>query len=207
MVVMAEAVMRQSDEQIVDAVCGGDTEAFRFLVGRHQDTVYGMLLRLVSDSECARDLAQETFVRAYRSLGGFRGDSRFSTWLVQIAIHAARDHQRSKGRSKVISLSELEERRNPEAAIRETRSAFDPMLQLEERELSQRLQEGLKRLPEGYREVFVMRHMEEMSYEDISTLTGNSVGSLKVRSHRARKLLREYLRDDPKPGSRSVSSS
>ena len=199
--------MTRSDEQIVDEVRAGDTEAFRFLVERHQNTVYGILLRLVSDPDVAEELAQETFVRAYRSLGSFRGDARFSTWLVQIAVHAARDRQRSRNRSKIISLSELEDRRNPAAQIEETRSAFDPTLDLDEHELSRRLQEGLRTLPSAYREVFVMRHLQELDYEEIASLTGDSVGSLKVRTHRARKLLREYLREDPAAGSRRRSRS
>jgi len=193
--------MTRSDEQIVESVRAGDTEAFRYLVERHQNMVYGMLLRLVNDPDSAEELAQETFVRAYRSLSSFRGDARFSTWLVQIAIHAARDRQRGKKRRKIVSLSELEERRGQEAKLEETRSAFDPLAELSESEFNTRLQKGLERLPEDYREVFVLRHLEELGYEQIAALTKSSVGSLKVRSHRARKLLREFLRERPDPRS------
>ncbi len=193
--------MTRSDEQIVESVRGGDTEAFRHLVERHQNTVYGMLLRLVNDPDSAEELAQETFVRAYRSLSGFRGEARFSTWLVQIALHAARDRQRSKERTKIISLNELEERRGHEAKLEETRSAFDPLAELSESEFNARLQKGLESLPADYREVFVLRHLEELGYEQIAALTKSSVGSLKVRSHRARKLLREFLRERPTPRS------
>jgi len=199
--------MTRSDEEIVDQVRTGDTEAFRELVERHQNTVYAMLLRLMKDPDCAEELAQETFVRAYRSLHAFRGDARFSTWLIQIAVHAARDRRRRKERSKIVSLSELEERRGHEATLQETRSAFDPSAELSERELTQRLQAGLESLPEAYREVFVLRTLEDLDYEQIAALTSDSVGSLKVRMHRARKLLREFLREDPNPGSRRARRS
>jgi len=181
------------DTVIINAVLGGDTEAFRHLVDRHRDTVYAILLRLASDPEVAEELAQETFVRAWRSLDGFRGDARFGTWLVQIALHAARDHHRGRKRAKVVSLEELQEKSGDAARLEEPRRSFDPTSDLDARELRERLEDGIRALPPAYREVFVLRHLEEMPYEEIASITGSSVGSLKVRSHRARKLLREYL--------------
>ena len=192
---MPDEEIVQDDAIIVEAVQDGDTEAFRHLVDRHRNTIYRILLRLVSDPHQAEELAQETFIRAWRALDSFRGDARFSTWLIQIAVHAARDHHRSKGRSKLVSLDELQEQNSSRAQIEEHRSAFDPSSRLAERELGERLKKGIDLLPASYREVFVLRHLEEIPYEEIAAATGSSVGSLKVRSHRARRMLREYLRD------------
>jgi RNA polymerase sigma-70 factor (ECF subfamily) len=186
-----QALPPDEDGPVVRAVLEGDTEAFRTLVERHRTRVYGLLRRLVGDPDVGEELAQETFVRAYRGLGGFRAEARFGTWLLQIAVHAARDHLRATRRALILPLEELAE--SDPAALAETHGTFDPLAALEERELAERLEGALTRLPAEYREVFVLKHVEEMPYEEISALTGASVGTLKVRAHRARKLLRDHL--------------
>ncbi len=182
-----------SDETIVRAVRNGRTEAFAGLVDRHKDSIYGTLMRLTGDPQVAEELAQETFVRAYQNLGGFRGESRFGTWVTRIAINLARDRVRERSRNKTVSLEAVLEQ-NPDApAFTEQGSCSDPLSELEERDTLARFEMALQELPSSYRETFVLHHVEDMSYEDIAALTGDSVGSLKVRAHRARKLLRERL--------------
>ena len=100
----------------------------------------------------------------------------------------------------MVSLDELADQSDPAAQIAETRSSYDPLLDINERELGERLSAALAGLASSYREVFVLRHLEEMSYEEISQVTGDTVGSLKVRNHRARKLLREAM-SEPAHGS------
>jgi len=186
------------DLAIVQLVLGGDREAFRTLVERHQGMVLGVVTRLAGDRDSAEELAQETFVRAYQGLASFRGEARFSTWLVQIALHVARNHLKRKRRNaKVVSLDELQERDAMDSRwLRETRRSFSADGGVENQELAVRLGRAMDQLPHSYREVFVLKHVQEMSYEEIARITGDSVGSLKVRAHRARSILREALSDE-----------
>lgn len=185
--------MTESDEAIVRAVRAGDTEAFARLIDRHEERVFAVLVRLTGDRQAAEELAHETFVRAYRGLGHFRGDASVGTWLVQIAIHLARDRVRERSRSKSVSLDALLEREADAPVFAETRPQYDPLSGLSERETAERVEAALQELPPSYREAFVLFHLQEMPYEAIAETTGDSVGSLKVRVHRARKLLKEKL--------------
>jgi len=188
--------MIDQDEQIVRAVQAGRTEAFAGLVSRHKDRVYAILLRLVRDPDTAEELAQEAFVRAWRGIGGFQGQALFGTWLVQIAIHLARDRMRERRRSRTVSLDELLEKSADDSVLVDTRSRHDPLSEVSDNDMMKRLEAALGGLPPSYREVFVLHHIEDVPYEEIASLTGDSVGSLKVRAHRARKLLREAISPD-----------
>lgn len=183
------------DETIVRAVQDGQTDSFAQLVDRHKDSVYGILVRLTGDPDAADELAHETFVRAYRGLANFRGEARFGTWLIQIAVHLARDRirERRRQRGRVVSLDQLLERDNDSPFLAEDRPQYDPLAEVSERDLLRRFERALEDLPPSYREVFLLHHMQGLSYEDIAGMTGDSVGSLKVRTHRARKLLKEML--------------
>ena len=188
--------MIDQDERIVRAVQAGQTEAFAELVGRHKDKVYAILLRLVRDQDAAEELAQEAFIRAWRGIGGFQGQALFGTWLVQIAIHLARDRMRERRRSQTVSLDELLEHSVDDSVLADTRSRRDQLSEVSDNDMMKRLETALGGLPPGYREVFVLHHIEEVPYEEIASMTGDSVGSLKVRAHRARKLLREAISPD-----------
>jgi len=198
--------MQQEDARLVEAVRAGDREAFRILVERHQNKVYGVLRRLTNDPDRAEELAQEAFMRAYQGIDGFRGDSQFGTWMVQIAVYVARDLYRHQKRAQVISLEEYQETSGQAAELRETRSGSDPFENLSERELVARLERALKDVPRAYREVFTLRVIEGFDYEEIAEITGNSVGSLKVRLHRTRIRLKQLL-EEGLPGQESQKTS
>jgi RNA polymerase sigma-70 factor (ECF subfamily) len=188
--------MTEKDDAIVRAVQTGRTEAFAELVTRHKDKVYAILLRLVRDPDAAEELAQETFVRAWRGLGGFRGESLFGTWLVQIAIHLARDRMRERRRNRTVSLDELLEKSADDSVLMDIRSGRDALSEISDRDMIRRLEAALDDLPAAYREVFVLHHIEDVPYEEIASMTGDSVGSLKVRAHRARRLLKDAISPD-----------
>jgi len=183
----------ENDEAIVCAVQDGQKEAFGRLVDRHKERVYAMLMRLTGDPQAAEELAHEAFVRSYRNLKNFRGKSRFSTWLTQIAINLARDHIRERQRSKAVSLEAILERDPDTLQFAERRSHYDPLAEVSARDMIEKFEIALRELPQNYREVFVLHHIQDVSYEDIAAATGDSVGSLKVRAHRARKLLKDKL--------------
>jgi RNA polymerase sigma-70 factor (ECF subfamily) len=165
-------------------------------VDRHKSKVYGILLSLVGDSDQAEELAQDTFVKAFTGIGDFREDASFGTWLVQIAIHGARDHRRRMSRlrrRRVVSLEALREARRYELEPADERRWADPRTRVEGREEEWFVREALETLPPEYREVLVLKHFDGWSYERIAELTGDTVGTLKVRAHRARRLLRDSL--------------
>ena len=189
-------IMMDNDIRIVRSVQEGQTEAFAGLVDRHSKRVYAVLMRLVADPQTAEELAQETFVRAYQGLANFRGESRFGTWLVQIAVNLARDHIRGRQRSRFESLDAALERNPDHPVFVDSRSQSNPLSELYEKEMIKQFEIALAELPPSYREVFVLHHLNNMSYEDIAETTQDSVGSLKVRAHRARKLLKERLFPD-----------
>ena len=181
------------DTQAIAAVRGGETEAFRFLVERHQNRVFGVIHRLTGDLDLTEELAQEAFVRAYRGLPTFRGESGFGTWVVQIAIHAARDAAKNRNKLSLVSLEDNPALGESVGAVADTRPEYDPLEQLAAKELEIRLERNIHSLPPLYREAFVLRIIEERDYEEIAQLTGDSVGSLKVRVHRARGMLKDDL--------------
>lgn len=194
-----------SDQALVDRARAGEQRAFAQLVERHAGRVRSILLRLTSDPDRVDDLAQETFLRAYRGLARFRGEAAFGTWVVQIAVHAARDGLRHRKRQQnVVSLDELREERHEDADPQAVGAWSDPTDAVSDHELQARLARALEELPPEYREVFVLHHQHELSYEELSQITGDSVGSLKVRAHRARRLLKEMVFDEasPPPSSR-----
>jgi RNA polymerase sigma-70 factor (ECF subfamily) len=189
-------IMMENDTSIVRSVQEGQTEAFAALVDRHRERVYAVLMRLVADPQTAEELAQEAFVRAFQGLANFRGEARFGTWLIQIAVNLARDHIRGRQRSRFESLDAALDRDPDQPAFMDTRSQSNPLSELYENEMIKQFEIALAELPPSYREVFVLHHIENMSYEDIANTTCDSIGSLKVRAHRARKLMKERLFPD-----------
>lgn len=188
--------MVDPDRAIVAAVKAGDTEAFRGLVDRHKGRVYGVLMSLVGDEALAEELAQDTFVKAYTGLAGFQENATFGTWLVQIAIHNARDHRRRTQRMRrhrVVSLEALREAREDTFEPPDTTRRADPSSAIESEQDRNRVWMALSRIPAEYREVIVLKHLLGWSYEEIAASTGDSTGTLKVRAHRARRMMHDYL--------------
>lgn len=187
------------DMQVVERVLAGDTESFRILVDCHRDKLFGVLMRLLADPLTAEEVAQDTFVKAYTRLAGFRGDASFSTWLVQIGIHLARDRYRRRQRrdkAGIVSLDELRRKSQDSWEPRDDRQTANPQVNLETREKWEHLEAALAGIPAGFREVFTLRHLEDMDYAEISDITGDTPGTLKVRAHRARALLKARLEAD-----------
>jgi len=183
----------EEDVAVVEAVRSGDTEEFRTLVERHKRRLYAVILRLVGDPHQAEELAQETFVRAFRALKEFRRESSFGTWLTQIGIHAARDRMRSARRRSMVSIDVPREAHRPKLELVDRSPAADPAFEVEAEEERCLMRSALASLPPEYREVLVLKHFEGWAYGEIASVTGDSVGTLKVRAYRARQLLRERL--------------
>ena len=169
---------RVDDRILLEAARDGDLDAFAVLVRRHHAAVYRVALRmLVSDAD-AQDAAQETFVRAWRGLGGFRGDSTVSTWLYRIVTRRCLD---------LIAVRRITE----ELADAEAATGDDPAERTEQRERLQAVLRAISSLPGDQRAVLVLREFEGLAYEQVADALRISVPAVKGRLHRARRALLE----------------
>ena len=186
---------REEEYAVIRRVCAGDTDAFEALVTAYQKQVYNLALRTVGNEEDAADMTQEAFLRAYRSLGSFRGDSKFSVWLYRLTTNICIDFLRSRGRRPTVSLTAADEDEEPqELDVADDR--FDPVQSLERAELRRAVQRGLASLPEDYRRILMLRELSGLSYPEIGQVLRLEEGTVKSRLFRARKKLCDFLRKD-----------
>lgn len=179
------------DVQLVAFVLDGNTSAFSVLVKRHHERVFHTVYGLVGDLDEADDLAQEAFLKAFRSLNRFRGQSQFSTWLYRITVNCCLDHIKSKHRRSSVPLDEnIEHQDFPRLGFNKSHAAD---VGVQRRELQEILEQALEDLPEEYRVTFVLREIEGLAYEEIADLLKCSVGTVKSRLFRGRTKLREIL--------------
>lgn len=177
-----------SDEQIVERVLAGQTALFEVLMRRHNERVYRAARAIVRDESEAEDVMQQAYVNAYSHLRQFDGRAQFSTWLTRIAVHEALARARRRGR--YIDM-DLEQPSTPEFAAMAT--AMDPERLAFSRELGALMESAIDRLPDGAREVFVLRVVEGMSTEEAATALDVSEAVVKTRLSRARAALRREL--------------
>jgi RNA polymerase sigma-70 factor (ECF subfamily) len=172
--------------QLVARARQGDMDAFEALVTCYERYVYNLALRVVGDPAEAEDLAQQAFVRAWRGLPNFRGRSRFSTWLYRIVTNLCYNRL-PQIRNDLAMLVADEEA----LAIPDERQAIEPALLSSE--LRAAIYRALETLPESYRLLLTLRHLQELSYEEIAQVTGMPLGTVKTGIFRARRALREVL--------------
>ncbi len=188
---------REEEAKIIRAVVDGNTNAFEDLVLEYQKQVYHIALKMTGSEEDAFDLSQETFLKAFRALPTFRGEAGFGSWLYRMAANLCIDFLRKKkrqGTGQIISLDagEDEERRPPE--LPDLR--YEPQSALEKKELREKVQAGLKKLPDEQRLILVLRDVEGFSYQEISDALKIELGTVKSRIYRARAHLARLLTED-----------
>lgn len=171
------------DRELIGRVLAGDPSAERELYDAHVDRVFRMAYRMAGDADGAQDYTQETFIRAFDRLAGFRGESALSTWLCSIAISVTLNglRQARRFREREVALDDVELAGSP-------RREAEPDLKV-------RLSRAIDNLPEGYRTVFVMHDVEGYTHEEIGTALGVRPGTSKAQLFRARARLREALAD------------
>ena len=185
-----------SDETLASRAAGGDDSAFEEIVRRYQARVFRLACRLTSETD-APDVLQETFLQVYRHLPSFRGESQFGTWLYRIASNAALMHRRTKARRPAESLEQFLPRFDAEGkhvstpAELQVASRADELL--DRRLLADKARDGIARLPDLYRDAFVLRDLEGMSTADVARILGVEPAAVRQRVHRARLMLRGYL--------------
>jgi RNA polymerase sigma-70 factor, ECF subfamily len=190
---MTGAPEGRDEAAMIAAILAGDTSKFHDLIRPYERSVYVMALSLLKNEADAEDAAQEAFLKAFRSLAGFRAEARFGTWLVSITLNEARSRLRRQKIVKVESLDEppTEEGHISPALLRDWREV--PSEALERHETRLLLQEAVTDLPLIYREIFLLRDVEELSVNEAAEALGISVSSVKVRLHRARMMLQQKL--------------
>jgi len=172
--------------ELVDRSRAGDQLAFAKLVERYQHEVFSVAMRMVNNSTLAQDVAQEAFVRAWKSLPGFRGDAAFPTWLHRITVNAALTHRTRRSRRLTASLDEAPE-------LPEMAAHGDPAAMGDNWSLHQELRQALSRIPTEQRQVVILKDVEGWSHREIADVLGISVSATKVRLHRAHTKLRDLL--------------
>lgn len=191
---MSGEALQPPDEKLVAAVLKGDRERFGDLVGRYQARLVNYLYRTVRNLDDAHDLAQEVFVKVYQALDRYDPRYRFSTWLFRVARNAAIDRLRKRR----LSLVSLQLRGDEEGSHRDWELPGDergPYRNLRNRERGDAIQRAVEALPWEYRELVVLRHFAELSYEEIATLREMPLGTVKNKLFRARQMLKEKLAD------------
>ena len=180
---MGEAL---DERELVASALSGDRRSFDRLVKAHFGRVYAVLFRMVGNHEDAEDLAQECFVRAYRSLRFYRGEGAFGSWLMRIGLHLAQDHHRRRGRgAEEIALDAFE----PELET----PAEEPHAELSQREMVALIGRLVERLPHHLRAALVMRVLEGRDYQEVARATGLRLGTVRTQVMKARKLLLRWL--------------
>jgi len=176
------------DQRLVERVQAGDKRAFDLLVKQYQHKIIGLIGRYVYDSHEAMDIAQEAFIKAYRALPGFRGDSAFYTWLYRIAINTAKNHLVSRGRRPPDVDVDVDDAQYL-GAESQLRDLDTPESSLYRDELEKVVRDTLDRLPEDLRVALTLREFDGMSYEDIANVMGCPVGTVRSRIFRAREAI------------------
>lgn len=188
----------QSDETLAALAASGDGRAFELLVGRYEGRIYRLACRLTSETD-APDVLQDTFLQAYRHLGEFRGASRFGTWLYRIATNVCLMRRRAASRRPSESLESFLPRFDESGTHADTPETLSRMSHLDERldreRLAQRARAAIDRLPESYREAFVLRDLEELPTAEVAEALGLEPAAVRQRVHRARLKLRGFLND------------
>jgi RNA polymerase sigma-70 factor, ECF subfamily len=190
-------VRSSAEDQFLERLRHGEVAAFETLVAENTSDVYALLFRLTSDPEEARDLTQETFLRAFQSINRFRGDASLKTWIYRIAINQARNRWRwwrRRKRDVTVSLDATDEfREQPLAATLPNDDSLNPEQETLAREREGQLREALSGLRRSYREAVILRDVEGFSYEEIAATLQISIGTVKSRISRGRMELRRTL--------------
>ncbi len=184
-----------SDRELTIRAQAGSIEAFETLVTRHQDHVYALSLRMLNSPEDAAEVAQETFLSAYRNIQGFRADAQFSSWVYRIAANHSLMRLRRRKISREVEVGLDEPLFTDEGSLMEWVADWAPNAEAQtiNGELRNAIEGAVGQLPDEYREAFVLRDLEGMSYEEIAGLTESTVAAVKSRLHRPRLSLRAAI--------------
>jgi len=181
-----------NEPALIEQARKGDLDAFNTLVITYQHQVYNLAYRIMGDEASAADATQDAFISAYKHMGSFRGDS-FKSWMFRIVTNACYDELRRRKRRPATSLEGLVEDSDTEIEYDIPDEAAGPEYRVQQREMAEVIQAGINTLPADQRTVLILSDVQGMSYDEIATITGANLGTVKSRLSRARAKMRDYL--------------
>lgn len=192
----AEVVLELTDQELVKRCKRGDQRAFRVLVDKYQRRAFGVAIGILRNPDDAMDAAQEAFIKVFRYIDGFKGDSSFYTWLYRIVVNVCIDHCRKHGKMRPVEYDETFKRRDEIEAVPLTANtrAMNPGIAFDQQELGGVLQEAMGKLSENHRTILLLREVEGLSYEEIAEVMDCHLGTVMSRLHHARKNLQKALK-------------
>ena len=187
-----------TDEQLVARVQGGDVRAFEMLVRKYQNKIIQLVSRLVGDAD-APDVAQETFIKAFRKIDKFKGDSSFFTWLYRIAVNSTINFIRSKRRRVILSINQMDEEWDRGEELLGLVSKDTPRQNVDRHELQGMLNAAMQKLSSNHRLVVTLHDVQGLPHEQIGEIMDCNTNTVRTRLHYARKQLQAHLSDYLKP--------
>ena len=184
---------RHNDLKIIKKCKRGEEAAFEVLLNRYRNAIYNLCFRMVRNSEDARDLAQEIFIKVFSLLDRYDERYAFSSWLFRIGTNHCIDHLR-RNRLRFLSLDGSQDAEGEEFQLQLPASDPEPDTVLERKEALERLEEVIDELPPHYRVITLLRHDQQLAYEEIAQILELPLGTVKARIHRARNMIQSLLR-------------
>jgi len=183
----------ENEKYLLEKSKKGDVEAFEFLVNKYQKKVFNIALRMMGNHDDAGELAQEVFIKVFKSIKGFKEESSLSTWIYRIATNVCLDEMRKRKKRWILSLDEEIQSEDGEIHRQVEDNAPTPDIIAENNYTKSVINKAIEKLPEDYRVVIVLRDLQGFSYEEISKIIDRPEGTVKSRINRARKELKEIL--------------
>ena len=184
--------MSREDAKQIERCLRGEEKAFEELLDKYKKPVFSICLRMVRNHDDAEDLAQEVFIRTFSVLDRYDPAYPFSSWLYRITSNLCIDHIRRR-RDGMLSLDQPVQGKDGEMSRQMPDDGVKPDRDIESKEMMEVLEEAIHTLPEHYRVIVILRHQEQLSYEEISDNLGIPLGTVKARIHRARNMIRDYF--------------
>lgn len=182
----------KNDQLYITKVINGDTNAFAYLVDNYKNMVYSLAFKMTKNREEAEEVSQDTFIKAYKSLTKFKGDSKFSTWLYRIAYHASLDNiKKNKNNNNTFEINEI--------TFNQIQSVENILEGIERKERAKIMEACLDKLADDERSIIWMFYYDELSLKEIIAVADLSEANLKVKLHRARKKLLEIVEENVAP--------
>ncbi|UZQ86506.1 sigma-70 family RNA polymerase sigma factor [Thermoclostridium stercorarium] len=185
--------MDTAEKKLIELSAGGDVEAFETLIQSHQKKVYNIALRMTGNPEDAQELAQEAIVRAFTSIGKFRGDSSFSTWLYRITINVCTDFLRKRNKVTLISMEQGAASNDNQQGLQIEEESPGPDELAEKKQLKKLVRDAMDALSEEHRQVLILRDILNLSYKEIANTLKVNEGTIKSRINRARAGLKKIV--------------
>ena len=184
---------KDQEKALIQKCKQGDIDSFEMLIECYQQKVYNIALRMLGNKEDASDIAQEVFIKVYKSIGGFKEEASLSTWIYRIATNVCLDELRKRKKTKIVSIDSTIQLEESEVSMQMPDERPQPDELLTQKELKQEVQKAINNLKEEHKTVIILRDINGYSYEEIAKILDCTLGTVKSRINRARNALKSIL--------------